>query len=325
MKEELIPSFDNQTIGQELPHENVQQKTDDEAFLELREESLQRIRFYYRNIELKRLFPDFFGTEKEISKQVKQYLRDNNIDRKYLSHPVLVDQREVDELLNTPEFFNDQDFMIEVIRLDRTNVLKSGKILLSNHDYMARLLNEFGAELVFTVYNAIEDIKIDEEIALEGIKKYPLIIQTVLSRVRDERDFVIKAIDNNPSVFRYLPSYLRSVKEIFLRALNNGYCDIYDNIPQSFEDDKEINVLFAKNSLSTFVLSHKFDGDQSIIDEVFSRENIMKQLERNIMFIQHFPLSILENKQLMLEIQSKFPDADFYIKEMEKRYDKKFV
>lgn len=325
MDKEPNPELKPSSIDSVAQTEKVPEQSDAEALEELKSESLQRIKYFYLNRKLKERFPEFFGTEKVINKDVKQYTRDQGIDRDYLAHPVLVGEKEVEDLLRTPEFIKDQDFMLEAARLDLSNIVCASRSLLTNHDFLMKLNAEFGPKALSVIYHTIEHIRIDEEAVFEALKKDATLIMAVLDKVRDEDRFVSEAINANPDIIRYLPSYLREKRSVFLQALKNGFDDFYFVIPRGMEDDREINVLFLKNSLNPFNLSPKFHDDESLLAEAFTKENIMRVLGKHIERIQHFPKSVLEDTELVKEIMAKFPEADVYIKLMEEHYGAKFI
>jgi 2,4-dienoyl-CoA reductase-like NADH-dependent reductase (Old Yellow Enzyme family) len=311
----------------ETPKEKISPQSDEEAFEVLKKESLERIRLFYTNTNLKRNFPEFFGTSKEINRDVKQYLRAHNISREYLSNPVQVEEKEVEELLRVPEFSNDADFMMEVIRLNQLYVLNSARELLVDHDFLMKLLNEFGAQILISIYNNNERLPIDEEVVIEGIKKDPQLLGVVCDRVKNEKDFVYKAISANPNAVRFLPPYTgpHYVGIFFKHALQSGYAERFAVIPDSLEDDKEANYLLAKNTLSLRGVSHRFVKDPDLLREMYSKENVMRVLRKDISSLQHLPLSVLEDRSLMSEIQSTIPSADQYIQYVEHEYGKKFL
>lgn len=209
---------------------------------------------------------------------------------------------------------------IELLRNSIPNEIKNTKIFQKTMD-----------AVFFSIYfptiekNVIQSIDIvnnlskeelsDKKIVLSVIRNYPHIFLECSDELKNNREFILKAMKINDNIFQYLPKTYKQDKEIALMATSTNY--FLSHITTKMLHDRDILKQFMKSNprnieylQSSGKLSFDLFDDEELIhpfveDEIISYSKLSKRLQNKKRFI----LLAIENEgleKLFEELPLKF-------------------
>ncbi len=190
---------------------------------------------------------------------------------------------------------DDKDFVLEAVRAKHGNFEFASKRLQDDTDVINCLLLSKGGE--YSIEYASDKFRANKEIAARVLLKSGSVLQYFDSKIKEDRDLVKMAVNNDPSAIQYASKELISDKE-FLLTLNR-----FDltNVPKNLFSDQAFLKGIIESIYQHYLLTENgLDSEEAaLLIVIFKKRDIDKETFKKLLvlsddFVSEIP-EILKN------------------------------
>ena len=190
---------------------------------------------------------------------------------------------------------DDKDFVLEAVRSKHGNIRFASKRLQDDTDVIKCLLLSKDGE--YSIEYASDKFRANKEIAARVLLKSGSVLQYFDSKIKEDRDLVKMAVNNDPSAIQYASKELISDKE-FLLTLNR-----FDltNVPKKLFSDQAFLKGIIESIYQHYLLTENgLDSEEAaLLIDIFKKRDIDKETFKKLLvlsddFVSEIP-EILKN------------------------------
>lgn len=226
-----------------------------------------------------------------------------------------------DFLVNHPEWNNDKEVVLNVVRHDGHAYKNVSKELQLDLDVALQSIKNL--ESVFQFFPSV--LKNNREFITKAVSKNGLVVHYFKNKffffknpLLSDTSIASLAVKNNCMALRYFSDYIKSNKEIVGEATyQNGYA--FQWASDELKNDKDFILSFLRSNLSTrslYYLPKEFKDDRDIIEKAIEQDGWALQyasdrlkndkeianlaVERNPLVFEILPESLRKDKDIIL-------------------------
>lgn len=197
------------------------------------------------------------------------------------------------------------DIIIYIVRI---NLLANIEDTEDNRLKIRKIINlEYRDEYIIRNINKFKNILVDEIITKIAIYKYKIFINYIDFKFRDNEDVMLIGINKyygDPNIFNYISDRLKNDINFIMKAIkNNG--SIYKYIDEKFKNNEEIIIHTLKNEKKMFeYITNDFKNNKEII---------LKLIKSNLIIFKLLPIKLKLDKDILLEsINNNLLDSTYF-------------
>lgn len=200
---------------------------------------------------------------------------------------------------------NGDDFFKDGKKVSDKSTIDELKKLVDEKEQLLEAIG-YNAHSATTLKFASEELRNDKDFVLKAIRRNEYALRYASERLRDNKDFILEAVKQSGFNLKYASERLKHDKEIILTAVKkNSYALEY--APKRLRDDREFILEAVKNN----GLALKYASEELKDD----KEVVLEAVKDNGLALKFAPERLRDNEEVVLEAVKESGDALHYASE----------